>query len=350
MSDIHRLPHRHLHEGVFVGQHRRVGVAGAVAPDAFDRLEGAALEVGEVGFVVGDAEVEVRRAGHEDDMGLDGGQGLREVAAVAGVVADVAVVPGVELAVEVGGGSRAHAFGPVGAQVGVEVGGAEGGEVEAGAVEVLAQRPAGVDVGEGFLGEQGLGAEAALAQVFGGGFQGAEQAAVEDLVVRGGAAAAGEDEGAFDAVGVQGGPVVGLLGAHGEAVDGGQALDAEAFGEQAALDLDEVGVGDQSGPVRRVGGARGQAVAEHVGDDDEPARGVEDPVGPDEDFHVGVGGAVGAGVEDHVALGGVERAMGLPDHAAVADDAVLDRKVAGAEDAFGLGPGGHSTPFKHVLF
>ena len=152
-----------------------------------------------------------------------------------------ASVPGGGLGVEVGGAAGGETFLPVGADEGFEVGGAEGGAVEAGAVEVLAEAPTGVDVAEGAQGGEGFGGETAVAEVFRGGFEGAQEAGEEDLVVGGGAGAAADDEGAGDQFGVERGPVVGLDAAHGEAVDGCEARGAEVFGDEAVLGADVVG-------------------------------------------------------------------------------------------------------------
>jgi hypothetical protein len=84
-----------------------VGTAGPVAPDAGDHGERPVAQVGELGLVVRDAEVQVGSAGHEQDAGGDRGQGGGEIAVVQGVGADVGLVPGDGLGVQVRGAERA---------------------------------------------------------------------------------------------------------------------------------------------------------------------------------------------------------------------------------------------------
>src|ERR1700722_8234727 len=132
------------------------GGGGAVGPDARNGLELSIGEVLHLSRVVGDAKVKIGLARKEKHLGADRLKRPREVAAVKRVVADVAVIPGERLRIEIGGAARRKALDPIGAQESVEIGRAERLAMEIGAVEILAQAPARVDMREGLERELGL--------------------------------------------------------------------------------------------------------------------------------------------------------------------------------------------------
>jgi nitrite reductase/ring-hydroxylating ferredoxin subunit len=114
------------------------------------------LEVRHFGRIVGDTEIEIRLARHQQHPCLDRTERGGQIAALA----DVVGIPGLELRIEVGGRATGIALLPIGAEEGVEVWRAQGAEVQAGPVEVLAEGPAGIDAAEGADGGAGLGGEA----------------------------------------------------------------------------------------------------------------------------------------------------------------------------------------------
>ena len=98
--------------------------------------------------------------------------------------------------------------------------------------------------------------------------------------------------------------MIGLQRAHGPAIDAGQARDAKFLPQQATLGVDVIGDGDERRISQRVGRGGGQAIAEHVHDDDAVFCRVQDLVGTDQPFQVRVLGAVAGGVEDWLSLAG----------------------------------------------
>src|ERR1700733_15231171 len=102
------------------------------------------------GRIIGDAEIEIGFARHQQYLRLDGTERSREIAVVKRIRADVAVKPGVCLRIKVRRAALRKSLGPIDADEGFEVGRAQRALVEAGAIEVLAQAPAGIDVAEGF--------------------------------------------------------------------------------------------------------------------------------------------------------------------------------------------------------
>src|SRR5205807_2438089 len=106
------------------------------------------------------------------------------------VSADIAMVPGDELRIAVRGAAAREGRFPVVAQVRVEIGRAERSEVQLLPVEVLAQRPARIDMPDGTHRRARLGGEAAVADMFRRGLERAHEPREEDLVVFGGAGAA----------------------------------------------------------------------------------------------------------------------------------------------------------------
>ena len=102
----------------------------------------ADLRCTQLSLVVGHPEVQVGRAGQEQYPRGDRAERPRQVAAVQFVRADVRLLPGESLRVEVRGAVRAELLLPVGAQEAGQVGRAERRLVQPLAVEVLAQPPA----------------------------------------------------------------------------------------------------------------------------------------------------------------------------------------------------------------
>src|ERR1700689_4535660 len=103
-----------------------------------------------LGRVIGDEEIESGFARHQQYLRLDGAKRSREIAVVKRIRADVAVKPGVSLRIQVRRAALRKPLGPIDADEGFEVGRAQHALVETGAVEILAQAPAGIDVAEGF--------------------------------------------------------------------------------------------------------------------------------------------------------------------------------------------------------
>src|SRR3984957_19319400 len=93
-----------------------LGTAGAVPPDAGDHRELGRPQVRQLRLVVRHPEVQVGGARHEEHPGADRGQRPRQVAAVLLAGADVRLLPGERLRVQVRGPVRGELLLPVGAQ------------------------------------------------------------------------------------------------------------------------------------------------------------------------------------------------------------------------------------------
>ena len=214
-------------------------------------------------------------------------------------------------------------------------------------IEILAQGPAGIDAAERPFRRARFGGEAAIADMLRCRLKRGHQAAQEDLVVDGGAGDAAIHHNALDRVRKERCPVVGLQGPHRPAVDAGNAVDAEQRRQRPPLHRYVVVDRYQRGVVRRVGGRRRQPIAEHVGDDDEPPRGVEHAVGADEPLQVRMLRAVAGGVDDDVVLRRRHCAVGFPRQPSAAQDGTgLEGDVAGLENALLGGPGRHRASFR----
>ena len=239
-------------------------------------------EVLELGRVVGDPEVQVGLAGQQQHPRADRRQCGRQVAVVRRTGADVGDLPGAQLRVQVLGPLQPEALLPVGAQERLEVRRPERRAVQLRPVEVLAERPARVHVPERPAGRRRLAGEAAAPGVLRRRLEQAQQPGQEHPVVHAGAGGPADDDRALDLLGEQRRPVVGLDAAHGEAVDGGDPLDAEDLPQQAGLRPHVVAGRDHGGEVRLLRRAAGAPVGEHVRHDDEPARRVQHALRPDQ--------------------------------------------------------------------
>ena len=201
-------------------------------PDAGDRLQFRLRQERQFGRIVGDTEIEIGLARHQQHARADRPQRTRQIAAIQRVVADVRGVPGAKLRVLIGGRTRAEPILPVGAQERLEVRRAEIGlrprrQMQPGTIEILAERPRRIDAPERPLGRARLGREAAVADVLRRGLQCRHQAAQEHLVVHGGARDAAVHHDAIHRVGEQRRPVIGLQRSHRPAVHARDTLDAE---------------------------------------------------------------------------------------------------------------------------
>ena len=254
---------------------------------------------------------------------------------MAGMVRDVPGIPAAQLRQQVGRVAPGEAFLPVRAQEGLEVRRAERREVQPGAIEILAQRPAGIDPPEGALGAARGRAEAGDAVIFRRRFQHRHQPGEEDPVVHAGARAAAIDDDPPDGLWEERSPVIGLLRAHRPAIDGVHPPHAEHLSQKSPLRRDIVPGRDQRRPVGVVAGRRRKPAAEHVRDDDAPARRVQHAVRPDQPFDVRMLRGVAGGIDDDVVPRGGQRAMRPPDDARAAQHAAaMQRQVAGLEHAF----------------
>ena len=106
-------------------------------------------------------------------------------------------------------------------------------------------------------------------------------------------------------------PLERLLRAHRESGDELDALNAQVLGQQTMLRDDvvvdrDVRKGRAIDRRRRVAGRRRQPVAEHVGDDDEVARGIDGAAGREHQLAVGVMAGVEGRDEDDVVARGVQ--------------------------------------------
>jgi hypothetical protein len=81
----------------------RIGVriARAVTPHARDRPQGPGCKIRELGRIIGNAEIQIRLARHQEHLRSYGLQRLREIAVVKFVAADIAVKPSECLRIEV---------------------------------------------------------------------------------------------------------------------------------------------------------------------------------------------------------------------------------------------------------
>src|SRR5690606_5839114 len=100
------------------------------------------------------------------------------------------------------------------------------------------------------------------------------------------ARAATVDYEAFDGLGKQCSPVVGLLRPHGPSVDAGDALNPEGFPEQPVLRLNIIKGCYECGIVRRIGWTRREPIAEHIRNDNKPAGRIEHTIWADQPFDV----------------------------------------------------------------
>ena len=163
---------------------------------------------------------------------------------------------------------------------------------------------------------------------------------------RPGRAAHGE-EGAR-AVGKERGEVIGLQRPHRPADGEGNAVDAQSLREETLL-ADHVVVHGHVGKVCAplgsvVTGRRGDAVAEEVGDDDEPSRRIERPARADESRIVRVRTGVIRREEDRIVAPGARCPEGRVDQPRAAEHfARLQREVPEVERVEGARRGGHPT-------
>ena len=147
-----------------------------------------------------------------------------------------------------------------------------------------------------------------------------------------------ERQDALDHVGEDRAPVERLQRAHRPARHQLDLADAELLGDEPMLLHDVVIGGDlrEARAVERHRGVAGrgrQAVAEHVGDDDEIFSGIERHVGADQPLVLQMRAGVPAGIDDHIVLGGVELAIGLVGHPGAAQDLpALQRHIAKLKD------------------
>jgi hypothetical protein len=291
-----------------------VWVTGSVPPDRGNRRQFGVAQVLHFEPVVVDLEIEVVVARHQQRARADRAQRLRQVTAVERVVADVAVLPGPELGQQVRSVTAREVAVPEANQVILDRSGAEG-TPQLLPVEGLRQGPAGIDAPHGLEAAHRRFGEDAVA-VGGVGLQRVCRALDEDAVVRRATRRATDYGNAFHGVRVHRGPVVGLHGAHRPAVDEGDAMDAEHFGQHLLLHPHGIVHGDvrircvrQLG--RRVRRRTRKPVSEQVQDDDEVARRIEGGAIADHELRIRVLGAVRRGIEDDVRLVRVQRAEGL---------------------------------------
>ena len=190
-------------------------------------------QVCELGLVVGDAEVQVGLARHQQDPGGYRAQRGCQVAVMTVVRADVGFLPGYRLCVQVRRPELPEVMLPVGDEEGGQVGGAQRGFEQALPIEVLAEAPARVDMAERPQRRRRLAAELAVAEVFWRRFKRPQQPGKEHLVVQGSTGAAADDDRPLDEFRVHRGPVVRLARAHREPVRRGHPGDAEMAGQQS---------------------------------------------------------------------------------------------------------------------
>lgn len=272
------------------------------------------LEVGEAGEVARGGGVDHVVVGGDDDerLGADAGGGLFQVSALGDVVGD----HGFELR-----GPITWVLGTGGLGLGQQRGSLLRVEDGAAVGGLQGELVHGLDGGHG-LGGVGAG----LLE----GTNGAELRVPEEKVAGVEAWGADDGDGAGGHFGVADDPFEGLHPAHGDAGDGVEAGDAEAFSEQAALGFDHAGDGDFGEGGGRIRGRTTDAVAEGIDSDDEQAGGVEGAAGADHGFEAGGSAIEPGGEQDGVGFRGVEFPIGAEAEAAFGDAAAAG--IEAAED------------------
>jgi hypothetical protein len=155
----------------------------------------------------------------------------------------------------------------------------------------------------------------------------------------------------LDPLWVKHGPVVRLLRAHRPAVHQRELIDAEHLTQQAVLRGYVVVVADRKRHAIAVAGRAGQAIAEHVHDQHEVTRRVENASGLDQPIDVVVVGAKGGRVEHGVRTVGQERAVAAIHELGVAQhDAALERERAELEDRRSRAHAGRSAAACFSMF
>src|ERR1700730_9242035 len=120
-----------------------------MAPDARDRRQLGMREIRHLQLVVGNTKIEIGLSRQQQDASLDRFQSPYEVAPVERVGADVAMVPGDELGIAVGGAAVLERCLPVISEISVEIWSARRRNMQFLPIEVLAQRPARIDMADG---------------------------------------------------------------------------------------------------------------------------------------------------------------------------------------------------------
>src|SRR6202022_4609443 len=166
------------------------GVARAMAPDARDRRQLGMREMRHFPLVVGNTKIEIGLPRQQQDASLDRSQSPCEVAPVERVGADVTMVPCDELGIAIGGAAALERCLPVISEISVEIWCAQRRKMQFLPIEVLAQRPARIDMADGTECRARFLGKSSIAEMFVRGLEGAQQTGEEDLVVFGGAGAA----------------------------------------------------------------------------------------------------------------------------------------------------------------
>src|ERR1700736_3744857 len=120
-----------------------------MVPDARDRGQLGMRKMRHFQLVVGDTKIEIGLSRQQQDASLDRVQSPYEVAPVERVGADVAMVPGDELGIAVGSAAVLERCLPVIPEISVEIWCARRRKMQFLPIEVLAQRPARIDMANG---------------------------------------------------------------------------------------------------------------------------------------------------------------------------------------------------------
>src|SRR5258708_39521400 len=120
-----------------------------MTPHARDRPKGPGCKIRKLGRIIGNAEIQIRLARHQEHLRSYGLERLREIAVVKFVVADITVKPSECLRIEVRRAALRKPLRPIGADEGFEIWRAKRAFGEAGTVEIRSQAPAGIDVAKG---------------------------------------------------------------------------------------------------------------------------------------------------------------------------------------------------------
>src|SRR5580698_5949710 len=191
--------------------------------------------------VVRDRKIQVGPARHEEHARLDRLQGANKIAVVEFVGADVGVKPGRSLSVEFLRLSAREPWLPEIVEEIIEIYGAGARQVKARAILVLAHRPARIDPRESAQGFRWRCREAAPAGMLRGRLERRQERSQEDLIVNRRASAAAYDDCAFDLVGKESRPVIGLLRAHRETIYASDPVDSKNLPQETLLRPNIVG-------------------------------------------------------------------------------------------------------------
>src|SRR5579862_3738663 len=299
------------------------GTARKVTPDRRHRYKFRIRHVVDLKPAVFRRKVEVRLTWHDVGFRLDRPQSRLEVALVELVVADIAVLPGPEHRQQVVGVLWKEKAFPERNEEILKRGIAHDLQIKPLAIKGLRKAPAGIDACGGAQAARWL----LVVPAFLPGCvrrQRGLHALEENKIMARTFGRTAERRDQIHHIGVKRTPMESLQRAHRPAGNQANVLDAELLRHQTMLGADIV-VGRhlrKSRSVVRFGHVawrRGQAVAEHIRDDDEVLLWIECPALANQPLVVVVLAGVPRRIDDDVVLGGVKRPKGLVGQLAVAE-------------------------------